>query len=426
MNGPWFTRRGPQRFVPLASRRWPVTALAAAIGVSPLTGQEPAGGLTLVTAEGRRPLETASVQGGEVIALDDLAALFQLDIGEDTGERTLTVNAGAGPIVLTAGQPLASVNGQLVSLDAPARRVGGRWFVPLDFVSRVLARIHDQRLELRGRSRLLLVGEVRVPRVSAQLPLEGTVRAADPADYSQHRARGDRGSRSPPHSLRCRRHRRRAPRGTARGGGARHRGARRASGIRDRAGPVLRLASHRERRVGQLDATGGRPGGGGARGRGGPAGGAGEPASGSRRGRCGSGPRLQRPHGDSHDRDRPGSRRRRRRRARARGNVGEGRHPERGATSADAAGTSSGCPGHPDSHGRHRRRPRSTCSHREQRSRGSLHQSARQLGAARRRHRRRGVLPQHRRVTARRGPANSPTGTAATCRCRAAASARST
>ena len=144
------------------------TVLAAAIGVFPLAAQEPAGGLTLVTAEGRRPLETVSVQGAEVIALDDLAALFQLDIGEDTGERTLTVNAGAGPIVLTAGQPLASVNGQLVSLDAPARRVGGRWFVPLDFVSRALARVHDQRLELRGRSRLLLVGAVRVPRVSAQ------------------------------------------------------------------------------------------------------------------------------------------------------------------------------------------------------------------------------------------------------------------
>ncbi len=143
-------------------------AAAAAVGVFPLTAQEPAGGLTLITAAGRRPLDTASVQGGEVIALDDLAALFRLDVGEDTTGRTLTVNTGGGPIILTAGQPLASVNGQLVSLDAPARRLAGRWFVPLDFIGRALARIHDQRIELRGRSRLLLVGEVRVPRVSAQ------------------------------------------------------------------------------------------------------------------------------------------------------------------------------------------------------------------------------------------------------------------
>ena len=145
-----------------------VVVPAVAAGLFPLAAQEPAGGLTLVTQQGRRPIGTVTVQGDEAIPLDDLAAMFRLDIGEDTGDRTLTVNTGGGPIVLTAGQPLASVDGQLVSLDAPARRVGGRWFVPLDFMSSALARIHGQRIELRGRSRLLLVGDVRVPRVSAQ------------------------------------------------------------------------------------------------------------------------------------------------------------------------------------------------------------------------------------------------------------------
>ena len=146
-----------------------VTVLALAAGLSlPLTAQEPGGGLTLITAQGRQRIDTVDVLGDEAIPLDALAALFQLDVGEDTGERTLTVNTSGGPIVLTAGQPLASVNGQLVSLDAAARRVGGRWFVPLDFISNALARIHDQRIELRGRSRLLLVGGVRVPRVSVQ------------------------------------------------------------------------------------------------------------------------------------------------------------------------------------------------------------------------------------------------------------------
>ncbi len=145
-----------------------VTTLAVAVGASSLAAQEPAGELTLITTAGRRPLATVSVGGSASIALDDLAALFQLDIGEDTGERTLTVNTSRGPIVLTAGQPLASVDGQLVSLDGPAQRVGGRWFVPLDFIRRALARIHEQRIELRDRSRLLLVGDVHVPRVSAQ------------------------------------------------------------------------------------------------------------------------------------------------------------------------------------------------------------------------------------------------------------------
>ena len=142
--------------------------LVFAIGLLPLVAQEPAAGLTLITGEGRRSLDTVSIEGDEVIALGDLAALFQLDIGEDTGGRTLTVGASGGTVVLTAGQPLSTVEGRLVSLNGPAHRVGGRWFVPLDFIGRVLAPIHHQRLELRGRSRLLLVGDVRVPRVSAQ------------------------------------------------------------------------------------------------------------------------------------------------------------------------------------------------------------------------------------------------------------------
>lgn len=143
-------------------------ALALAAGVFRLDAQEPAAGLTLITAEGRRPLDTVRVGGSETIALDDLAALFRLDVGEDAEGRTLTVDAVGGTVVLTAAQPLATVDGRLVSLDGPARRVGGRWFVPLDFVGRALAPVLERRVELRGRSRLLLVGDVRVPRVSAQ------------------------------------------------------------------------------------------------------------------------------------------------------------------------------------------------------------------------------------------------------------------
>lgn len=143
-------------------------ALLLGIGLLPLAAQEPAAGLTLITEAGRRSLATVSVASEEVIALDDLAALFRLDIGEESEGRTLTVDGGGGTVVLTDGQPLATVAGRLVSLDGPPRRVGGRWFVPLDFLGRALAPVHEQRLELRQRSRLLLVGDVLVPRVTVQ------------------------------------------------------------------------------------------------------------------------------------------------------------------------------------------------------------------------------------------------------------------
>ena len=134
----------------------------------PLSAQTRSRGLMLISAEGRRTLDTVEVRGREMIPLDALAAQFRLDVGEDTGAGTLTVSAGAQTVILTANQQLASVNGRLVSLGAPPRRVDGLWLVPLDFIARALAPIYGQRLELRERSRLLLVGEVRVPRVSGR------------------------------------------------------------------------------------------------------------------------------------------------------------------------------------------------------------------------------------------------------------------
>ena len=134
----------------------------------PLSAQSPASGLTLITADGRRSIETTDVRGRELVALDELAALFRLDVGEDGGAGTLTVGTGDQNVILTTNQQLVSVAGRLVSLGSPPRRVDGRWLVPLDFIGRALAPIYDQPIELRQRSRLLLVGDVRVPRVSAR------------------------------------------------------------------------------------------------------------------------------------------------------------------------------------------------------------------------------------------------------------------
>src|SRR5262249_13240228 len=49
-----------------------------------------------------------------------------------------------------------------------------RWMVPVDFISRALLPIYDQRLELRRPSRLLIVGDLRVPRVTIRQEQIGT------------------------------------------------------------------------------------------------------------------------------------------------------------------------------------------------------------------------------------------------------------
>src|SRR5262249_52376775 len=79
-----------------------------------------------------------------------------------------TVSYKGKTIVLTPDQALASVSGRLVSLPAAPTRSGRRWLVPVEFISRALGLIYDARLDLRKPSRLLVVRDARVPRLSVR------------------------------------------------------------------------------------------------------------------------------------------------------------------------------------------------------------------------------------------------------------------
>ena len=134
----------------------------------PLSAQAPTNGLTVIALSGRNVLQTLEHDGREMVALEDLARLFRLDLREDSRAGTLSVLHGDDVIILTRNQQLVSVAGRLVSLAASPQRVRGQWVVPLDFLNRALAPIYGERLEFRQRARLILIGDVLVPRVSAQ------------------------------------------------------------------------------------------------------------------------------------------------------------------------------------------------------------------------------------------------------------------
>ncbi len=120
---------------------------------------------TVIAPDGRRPLATNLVGDHTMVALDDLAALFQLTIREDAVAGGVIVSWRTRSAILTPGQALVSANGRLVSLPAPVARDGRRWLVPVEFISRALALVCDTKLDVRKNSRLVLVGDVRVPRV---------------------------------------------------------------------------------------------------------------------------------------------------------------------------------------------------------------------------------------------------------------------
>jgi N-acetylmuramoyl-L-alanine amidase len=136
-------------------------------------GTAPATPLTLISKEGRRTVPTTILSGQELIGLDAVASLFQVSVREDTLAGGITITYRGRTIVASTDQPMASVAGRVVTLPAPAVRAGRTWLVPVEFLARALAPIYDQRIDLRRPSRLLIVGDVRVPRVTARIDSPG-------------------------------------------------------------------------------------------------------------------------------------------------------------------------------------------------------------------------------------------------------------
>ena len=131
----------------------------------------------------------------EMIALDELATTFQVVVRDDTLARAVTVTARGKTIVLTPEQSIASVAGRLVSLPAAPARIGGRWHVPIEFIPRALALITETKLDLRKGSRLLIAGDLRVPRVviHRELPGNGARLVLDIAPPTPHTRRAGAG-----------------------------------------------------------------------------------------------------------------------------------------------------------------------------------------------------------------------------------------
>lgn len=123
---------------------------------------------SVVSPEGRRPLPATASGADTMVALDDLASLFQLTVREDALAGGVTVGYKGKSVILTPGQALASAAGRIVSLPCPPARDGRRWLVPVEFVGRALAVIYDSRLEVRKNARLVIVGAARVPRIVAR------------------------------------------------------------------------------------------------------------------------------------------------------------------------------------------------------------------------------------------------------------------
>jgi N-acetylmuramoyl-L-alanine amidase len=147
-----------------------VSLVAAAAGPVRLDAQSPraAAPYSVLSAEGRRSVAAATVGDQDMLRLDDLASMLQLTVREDRAAKALAVARGTNVVVLSLDQGLASIGGKIFSLSAPPVRDGSKWLIPPDAVSRALAPIAGVRMDVRRASRLIVLGDLRVPRITVQ------------------------------------------------------------------------------------------------------------------------------------------------------------------------------------------------------------------------------------------------------------------
>jgi N-acetylmuramoyl-L-alanine amidase len=131
-------------------------------------GARPGTSLTILAKEPMPPMPTTVVGTQEFVSLDDVASRFQLTVREDAMAGGITLTGKSGTIVLSLSQGLASAGGRLVSLPSAPIRSGRTWLVPIDLLGRGLPLVQPMGIELRRASHLLLVGDVRVPRVTVR------------------------------------------------------------------------------------------------------------------------------------------------------------------------------------------------------------------------------------------------------------------
>jgi len=147
---------------------------------------------TVYSSEGRRSLPVRASGDIELVELDRVAELFGLTVSEDPRVEGLTILARDQRITLIPNEAFVSVGGRIDSLSAPVRRERGNYLVPIDFLSRAVGRALGQRVEIRSDSRVIVVGSVRVPRVTPRFQRVGpraridiTVDPATPHDVTR-------------------------------------------------------------------------------------------------------------------------------------------------------------------------------------------------------------------------------------------------
>jgi len=149
--------------------------VVAVVVAGAATAASAAAPVVLLTEGQRRELLPVARGDAELLALDQVVAGLGISVTSDVAGGAVTLSRLKHEVNLYNRKSLAAVDGDLRLLSSPVLLEDGRWLVPVDAVPRLLGPLLDRRAEWRAASRVLLVGNVKVPRVAVATYLSADV-----------------------------------------------------------------------------------------------------------------------------------------------------------------------------------------------------------------------------------------------------------
>jgi N-acetylmuramoyl-L-alanine amidase len=131
----------------------------------------------IVVLEAGQRRELAPVVRGDVelLPLELLIQGLGVSVHSDVVGGAVTLKYQGREAALYHKKSLASVGGELRLLPSPALLEEGRWLVPVEGVPRVLRPLLDQNVEWRPSSRVLVLGNVSIPKLGVTTYVTGDV-----------------------------------------------------------------------------------------------------------------------------------------------------------------------------------------------------------------------------------------------------------
>ena len=148
--------------------------LLATLAVSPAVLPAAPVPITIVTETARREVIPVTTRGDvELLPIDQVIAGLGVRLVSDAAAGAATLSYRGREVGLYHKRSLASVQGDLRLLSSPVLLDEGRWLVPVDSIARLLGPLLEAKVEWRPASRVLLLGDVVIPRVTVSTFVSG-------------------------------------------------------------------------------------------------------------------------------------------------------------------------------------------------------------------------------------------------------------